>query len=180
MSIGLEVTMRQINQEEQQHEIIIKRIARHGQATVEFALVVVVLLTVLYGIIEISRLLIVSVQLDNAAREGVHYAAIHPGVDKGCIRKAIVAPKLVLVDTSTDTSNPPLDVDIYLNQQTSGQNIIRPFYPITVTVNYTWTTVVNIMPDRFKSVRLHASAVAMIESPDSNPYTDKCPQPPPP
>ena len=44
---------------------------RRGQATVEFALIVVILFTMLYGILEMSRLLFINAELENTAREGV-------------------------------------------------------------------------------------------------------------
>src|SRR5947209_20051521 len=52
-----------------------------GQATVEFALLMVVLFALLYGILEIGRLLFINAELDNAAREGVHYASRHPAAN---------------------------------------------------------------------------------------------------
>src|SRR6478736_4428528 len=78
---------------------------KKGQATVEFALILIVLLAVLYGIIEISRLLLVNAELQNAAREGEHFAALHPGVDNNCLRDRAIAPKLSLVSPSQITVN---------------------------------------------------------------------------
>ena len=53
---------------------------RPGQAAVEFALVFIVLVAVIYGILEISRLIFINAELQNAAREASRYAARHPFV----------------------------------------------------------------------------------------------------
>ena len=48
-----------------------------GQATVEFALVATILLALVLGIVEVGRLVFISNELSNAAREGAHYLALH-------------------------------------------------------------------------------------------------------
>ena len=145
--------------------------AKSGQATVEFALVLIVLLAVLYGLIEISRLLLVYAEIQNAAREGSQYASLHPGVDKGCIKTNAIVPKLNLVDTS-DTS---IRISLIKQTQTSGSESITAFNPITVTVEYTWTSFVNIMPDMASltlkplgPLHLEASSTDLIERPDAS------------
>jgi hypothetical protein len=54
-----------------------------GQALLEFALVAVFLLTVLFGIMDFSRLFFAYATMSNGAREGVRYAITHshPGED---------------------------------------------------------------------------------------------------
>ena len=53
-----------------------------GQATVEFGLVALVFLMLLFGVIEFSRLLLMYHHLGNVAREGSRYASVH-GSDFG-------------------------------------------------------------------------------------------------
>jgi len=52
-----------------------------GQATVEFALVVVLLLLVVFGIIDFSRLIFSYATMSNGVREGARYAVVHPGTE---------------------------------------------------------------------------------------------------
>lgn len=48
-----------------------------GQGTVEFALVAIVFLMLLFGVIEFSRLMLMYHHLGNVAREGSRYASVH-------------------------------------------------------------------------------------------------------
>src|SRR5439155_19329016 len=52
--------------------------ARGGQSLVEFALVGVILFSLLMGIIDAGRLLFAYSAISNAAQEGTHYGAIRP------------------------------------------------------------------------------------------------------
>ncbi|MBN1659147.1 MAG: pilus assembly protein [Anaerolineae bacterium] len=52
-----------------------------GQTTVEFALVISVLLLVVFGIMDFSRLMFAYATMSNGVREGARYAVIHPGPD---------------------------------------------------------------------------------------------------
>ena len=52
-----------------------------GQTTVEFALVVSVLLLILFGIIDFSRLMFAYATMSNGVREGARYAVVNPGPD---------------------------------------------------------------------------------------------------
>jgi Flp pilus assembly protein TadG len=54
-----------------------KRNKTKGMALVEFALVAFVLFIVIFGIVEMERLLLVYTTLANAARGGVRYAIVH-------------------------------------------------------------------------------------------------------
>jgi hypothetical protein len=49
-----------------------------GQATVEFALVILFLLLLLFGIVDFSRLFFAYATMSNAVREGARYAIVHP------------------------------------------------------------------------------------------------------
>ena len=110
-----------------------------GQAAVEFALVAIVMLALVYGILEISRLLLINAELENAAREGVHYAALHPDSATGAYLKAnIIGPHLTLIDkNSTDftVSNPEFPKGV------------GPYYPVKLTVTYNYLSLINIVPD---------------------------------
>jgi len=132
-----------------------------GQATVEFALVFLLLVAMLYGILEIGRLVFINAEIENAAREAAHYAALHPSVSAQDLKTNVVAPKLALVDTS----GPDLSVSAPTFSRGMG-----PFYPVEVTVTYNWTSLVNIMPDMstltlrpLGPIPLSATAMKLIE-----------------
>ena len=62
-------------------------IHQKGQTTVEFALVVGLLLILLFGIIDFSRLLFAYATMSNGVREGARYGIIHPGQDDQIIQR---------------------------------------------------------------------------------------------
>jgi Flp pilus assembly protein TadG len=113
-----------------------------GQATVEFALVMIVLLAMLYGIMEVGRLFFINAEVENAAREGAHYAALHPEVTTNYLRQNIISPKLTLIDAN--------DLNIskcFLITPGCPAAGVGPFYPVQITVTYSWTSLVNFVTD---------------------------------
>jgi len=54
-----------------------RRASRRGSALVEFALTAFLLLMVIFGVVEMQRMLLVYTTLNNAARVGVRYAITH-------------------------------------------------------------------------------------------------------
>jgi TadE-like protein len=118
---------------------IIRR--RGGQATVEFALAALLLLLMLFGILEVSRQVFTITGLSNGAKEGAHYAALHPETTVATLTQRI-APQLFLVA--------PSDVRVTIDCPTcSGPDACLPpscynaiHQPLTVTLGYTLTTVV--------------------------------------
>ncbi len=147
-----------------QDEYKASRLVSKGQATVEFALVLVLMVAVLFGILEISRLLFMTAELENAAREAVRYASLHPGasLDTECLKNNAIAPKLTLVKPQDVT------VDIYMEKG------LGALYPVEVTLNYRWNSLVNIMPDMntftlkpLGPIDLRAVSKRFIEVPDA-------------
>jgi Flp pilus assembly protein TadG len=109
-----------------------RRVMR-GQAMVEFALVGTILIALIFGILEMGRLVFINSELENAASEGAHYAAINCGAsDANIVARA--KSKLVLADRSAVSVPTP---------------IVRPlcsYCPVQVTVRYTWNSVVSFIP----------------------------------
>jgi hypothetical protein len=58
-----------------------------GQATVEFALVVSLLLLLVFGIVDFSRLFFAYATMSNGVREGARYGIIHPEDTAGIEQK---------------------------------------------------------------------------------------------
>jgi Flp pilus assembly protein TadG len=79
-----------------------------AQSMVEFALVAMVLFLMLFGIFEISRLVFTINSVNNGAREGSHYAALHPSATANDIKQAI-SPTLFLINVN-DAANFNLSV----------------------------------------------------------------------
>jgi len=65
-----------------------RRQREKGQATVEFALVVVLLLLVLFGLVDFSRLFFAYATMSNGVREGARYGIVNPDDETGIIQQA--------------------------------------------------------------------------------------------
>ncbi len=65
------------------------RLARAGQATVEFALVSIIFLTLVLGTIDLGRAVYMYSQLTNSVREGARYAQIAP-TDDTTIKQRVI------------------------------------------------------------------------------------------
>ncbi len=68
-------------------------------STVEFALVAPVLLLLLVGILDLGRAINAYVTISSSAREGSHYAVLHPGAAPSAIASAVEA-RVVPLDPS--------------------------------------------------------------------------------
>ena len=122
---------------------IIRRRRAPGQSMVEFALTVTIILFVIMGILEISRLVFTVNEMSNAAREGSHYAALHPDLSTptSITLTQQVRSSLFIVDAATITPTftcpscqtcPPNTCFTAIGQ------------PLTVTVQYIWNPLVRL------------------------------------
>jgi hypothetical protein len=85
-----------------------KRSRNRGQGLVEFALILPIVLLVLVGTIEVSRILFVYSNLTNAAREGARYGMVDPGDYSGINTRVLetlilTLPENVSVNIKYDT-----------------------------------------------------------------------------
>jgi len=113
---------------------------------VEFALVGTILIALIFGILEMGRLVFINSELENAASEGAHYAALASGANCTQIIAAAKS-KLVLADRSAVTVTAPAN---------------RPgcsYCPIQVQVQYNWSSVVRFIP----SIMLTHTSTKLIE-----------------
>lgn len=114
---------------------------RPGQSMVEFALATTLLVLMIFGILEVARLVFSASAVNNGAREGAHYMALHPDATVLSITQQI-APKLIFLSSA--------DIRVTLECPTcSGAGACLPpscytalYEPLTVTVGYTLTTAV--------------------------------------
>lgn len=142
-----------------------------GQSAVEFALILVVLLSMVYGIMEISRLVLINTEIENAAKEGAHYAALNPRYDANAIWTREVSSTLSLASKSLTS------VSRCFPQSGSP----RAFNTVRYKVTYNWTSLVNIMPDMntwtlkpLGPIQLQATSTKLIEVEDQTAASDLC------
>ncbi len=136
-------------------------IRRCGQATVEFALVAGILFLMLFGILEVARLVFTISDLNNSTREGAYYAALHPETTVAQLRQSIGAKMIMAA---------PADVQIGLDCPTcSGPSACLPpacttalYQPLTVTMGYTLSTGV-ALPGFAGGIRIQTQATAQRE-----------------
>src|ERR1044072_3634877 len=87
-----------------------------GATLVEFAIVVTVFLTVMFGVVEFGRALFVHNALADAARRGARYATFHSSADAAQVKNVVVygdpaggtqplVPNLSTTNVSVDYSN---------------------------------------------------------------------------
>ncbi len=109
-----------------------------GQTTLEFALVIVFLLLMLFGIIDFSRLFFAYATMSNGVREGARYAIIHPGNDTAIEERARNMMVLVGANATVQIDYPDVDSrgDIYCSRNcrvvvtaTSNLNVWTPVIP---------------------------------------------------
>jgi hypothetical protein len=134
---------------------------QRGQSMVEFALTAMILFLMLFGILEVSRLVFTISDINNSAREGAYYAALHPETTVAGLTQSM-RPKMIIVA--------PADVQIALDCPTcSGLSACLPpgcntalYQPLTVTVGYTLSTGI-AFPGFAGGIRIETQATARRE-----------------
>lgn len=109
-----------------------KRKRESGQAMVEFALILPILLLIVCGIIDFGWLFFNQLSLDNACREGARYATVH-SINEDCealtaqhvenIISPVVDNVTVTITYSSETDHLAGDVTVKLEAQ---MNILTP------------------------------------------------------
>jgi Flp pilus assembly protein TadG len=98
-----------------------------GQSLVEFVIVLPILLIILAGVLDLGRLYFAYVAITDAAAEGVAYAAINPNNNAEIVERAQGASGgLVQIESDMVTVDSP---------------VVASGAPVTVTVDYEFTTV---------------------------------------
>jgi Flp pilus assembly protein TadG len=123
-----------------------------GQATVEFALVLTILVLMIYGILEVSRLVFINTEVSNAAREAARYAAVTPGATHTDL-VAVVDSKMALAD--------PSSIQVCDSACLGNSNTLHTFNPVQVKVTYEWTTLVPFL--QLGQLTLSSTATELIE-----------------
>ena len=136
-----------------------------GQAIVEFALVLMILMVVLVGILEVGRLMFMYAAINNASREASRYASAIglddsgnakyqycDGIREMARRSAFFTPLTVTISydhgpgtTAFDTCDGTVDTAVSIN---SGTNLDRVY--ITVSANY--SPMVTLIPINSRTI----------------------------
>jgi len=109
-------------------------VERTGQATVELAVTLPLILTIVLGTVDLGRVYYASIATANGARAGAQYGCSSPSAayDQTGIRNAVYAEMGPLADPSTN--NP--EIAISTGDDGSG------FMQVTVSVAYTFHTAI--------------------------------------
>jgi hypothetical protein len=132
----------------------------HGQAMIEFSVVLLLMLTVIFGLLEVGNLALTWSALASAARAGARYAIVHGGARLGAG-----------VDGSSGPgNNPPNVVSVVTSVATTaglsaGNLTVSVTYPdgmnttghlVTVTATYPYTPMTVFLP--FTSVAINITS----------------------
>ncbi len=108
-----------------------------GQSLVEFALSLVIILTLLAGVVELGRVFFAYIIIRDAAQEGAVYGSIAPKSDLTALENEVEARVITAFTDPTDSSNVPLNIS-KINVQTIifGSSCAAPGNGIEVRVEY--------------------------------------------
>jgi Flp pilus assembly protein TadG len=123
-----------------------------GQATLEFALVVMFLLLVVFGIVDFSRVFFGYATMSNGVREGARYAVVHPNDDAGIEQAARAMMVVIGAPVEVTISFPDEDKDSQPGCRSSRCRVV-----VTATSDFSvWTPII-------PNFQMQASATMHIE-----------------
>lgn len=137
-----------------------------GQGMVEFALMLPIVLLMIYGLMEMARLMQTYLTIQHAAREGARYAitgqsttGVAADRPNSIVEKTRAAMAGLQIASSSDTpSVEPSDTPFYLDVSLDPVNGGGATSPVTVTVTYNYTP---LMPVRFGEITLLPTVVKL-------------------
>jgi Flp pilus assembly protein TadG len=137
-----------------------------GQGMVEFALMLPIVLLMIYGLMEMARLMQAYLTIQHAAREGARYAVTGQSITgvaadrpSSIVSKARDATAGLQIASSTDTPNlEPGNNPFYLDVSLDPVNGGGATSAITVTVTYNYAP---LMPIRFGEITLLPTVVKL-------------------
>ncbi len=113
-----------------------------GQALLEFALVAVFLVLVLFGIIDFARLFFAYATMSQGAREGARFGITHPGQDEAIEERARAMLVLIGGEADVEITYPGIDPDPGDRCTTNPQNMLCPIR-VRVTADLeVWTPII--------------------------------------
>ena len=135
---------------------IIRPLEERGQALVEFAVILPVIILILMGIVDLGRVFNAYVTIANAAREGARYGIVYGhSTDDAGIRNQVVTEALPAVQIVNDASH------IVITD--SGSR--NPGSELSVRVNYDFNAVTPLISSFWGggALTIHASSTMVIE-----------------
>ena len=111
--------------------------SEHGQSMTEFALILVLMVTLLAGIVDFGRMFFAYIIIRDAAQEGAVYGSIAPKNDLTAFSNEVEDRVKAAFTDPSDSSNVPIDIS-KLNIQTEvlGATCATPGSGIRVKVDY--------------------------------------------
>jgi hypothetical protein len=113
-----------------------------GTSTVEFALIAPVLFLLLVGILDLGRAVNAYVTVSSAAREGSHYAILHPTAAPSAIVSAVRARTAPLDETQVVVTSSYYNGATFTPWPLGGVPVSSPApsaIPVRVSVCYPWS-----------------------------------------
>lgn len=114
-----------------------KKRMESGQSMAEFALSLVILLTLIAGVVDFGRAFIAHIIIRDAAQEGAVYGSIAPKDDISAFTNAVAARVETAFTNPSDPTNIPIDIT-QMNVQTNiiGSPCAAPGNGVRVQVDY--------------------------------------------
>jgi Flp pilus assembly protein TadG len=111
--------------------------SEHGQSMTEFAISLVILLTLLAGVVDLGRMFFAYIIIRDAAQEGAVYGSIAPKDDLAVLANEVEQRVKAAFTDPSDSSNVPIDLT-KLNVQTDilGATCATPGSGVRVRVEY--------------------------------------------
>jgi len=114
-----------------------KESGERGQSMTEFALSLVIILTLLAGIVDLSRAFFAYIIIRDAAQEGAVYGSIAPKDDVATFENEVEARVKTAFTDPADSSNVPLDISkIIVQTNIIGSSCASPGNGVEVRVDY--------------------------------------------
>jgi Flp pilus assembly protein TadG len=148
---------------------------RNGQAQTEFALVLPLLLLLIFGIIELGRVVFIYNSLADAARQGARVAAVNQR-DTGsgskcdpqdpsswtivaCIRKTAVSFDLTYSPNSQNSN-----IQIQYTGSSCAKRLITPSCLAVITVSYPYQPITPIISEIVGTVKMSSTSQMPVEA----------------
>jgi Flp pilus assembly protein TadG len=109
-----------------------------GQSITEFAMSLVILLTLLAGVVDFGRTFFAYIIIRDAAQEGAVYGSIAPKDDLTVFKNNVESRVRTSFTDPTDSSNVPLDIsNVIVQTNIIGSTCAAPGNGVEVQVDYT-------------------------------------------
>jgi Flp pilus assembly protein TadG len=151
-------------------KLFAKRNEGHGQALVEFALVIPIFLVIVLGIFDLGRAVFANSTLTNAAREGARLAIVNQNVasvQSRTVNQAIslgLANGDVAVHYYLDDGSIPVAVEpLPANDSACSASTMPLDCVVVVRATYDWTAITPLIGPLVGPLTLTATAVQPIE-----------------